>query len=74
MAQIAEDIGKAAIADVIIALCQTYDEKLADQCRLFMAKIRDSANKHPLITCKCYTDSQAIITTGFVTKKESRDV
>ena len=31
MADIAEDIGKANIADVIVAICQTYDEAQVDQ-------------------------------------------
>jgi hypothetical protein len=69
---IAEDIGKAGIADIIIALCQTYDEEQLDQCRLFMAKVRDG-KKHNLIQCKYYPDQQAIISTGVIkyqTKKE----
>jgi replicative DNA helicase len=65
MADIAEDIGKANIADVIVALCQTYDEEQADQARLYLAKIRDSSRKLNLINCKYYGDSMALITTGF---------
>jgi len=41
MADVAEAIGKAAIADVIISLCQTKDEKTAGTGRLFLAKMRD---------------------------------
>lgn len=71
MAQIAEDIGKAARADTIVSLCQTYDEAQTEQARLFIAKLRDGSKaKHPLIGCKFYGDCQAIITTGFITRKE----
>jgi replicative DNA helicase len=70
MQDIAEDIGKANIADAIIALCQTYDEEQADQCRLAIAKLRDGSKKQHLIACKFYGKSQAIITTGFVERKE----
>lgn len=73
MADIAEDIGKAAIADVIIALCQTYEEEQANQCRLFMAKVRDGKKK-TLFSAKYYGDSQSIITTGIVKPKKERDV
>lgn len=66
MQDIAEDIGKANIADVIIALCQTYDEEQMDQCRLYMAKVRDAAKKDSLISAKYYGASQAIVTTGYV--------
>ena len=72
LAQISEDIGKANIADVIVALCQTYEEEQNDQCRLFIAKLRDESKKDSLIACKFYGKSQAIITTDFVSmvKKE----
>jgi replicative DNA helicase len=73
MADIAEDIGKAAICDVMVALCQTREELQNDQCRLFVAKIRDGSKKRPLIACKFYGESQAIITTGFVSKDEAAD-
>lgn len=69
MQDIAEDIGKAAIADVIIALCQTREEEQVDQCRLFIAKLRDGSKKNPMIGCKYYGESQAIITTGYVREK-----
>jgi replicative DNA helicase len=41
MADVAEAIEKAAIADVIISICQTPDEKKLGTGRLFMAKVRD---------------------------------
>jgi hypothetical protein len=68
MQDISEDIGKANIADVIVALCQTRDEKKLDLCRLFMAKVRDGASMG-LFSAKYYDRSQAIITTGIVADK-----
>lgn len=60
---IAEDIGKANTADVIIAICQTPDEELRERCRLFLPKVRDY--KHGVMyNAKYYTKSQAIITIG----------
>lgn len=73
-ADIAEDIGKAQAADVMIALCQTSDEYTANQCRLYMAKVRDN-KKNNLYSAKFYGDSQAIITTGIVdTRKIEKNV
>lgn len=69
---IAEDINKAGIADIIIALCQTYDEEQLDQCRLFMAKVRDGKN-HSLIQCKYYTHQQAIISTEVLKYKKKEE-
>jgi hypothetical protein len=75
MQDVAEDIGKANIADVIVALCQTYDEVQIDQCRLFMAKVRDASKKQGLIQAKYYGGSQAIVTTGFIDiNKDKKDV
>lgn len=68
---IAEAIDKANIADVVIALCQTQDESFLDQCRLYMAKVRDS-KAHTMFDAKFYGDSQAIITTG-ITKRKDKD-
>jgi len=73
MADISESIEKANIADVILALCQTYDEAQANQCRLYMAKVRDGKSKS-MVACKYYDTSQAIVTTGIITKKEEDDV
>lgn len=69
---IAEDIGKAAIADVIIALCQTRDEEQMNACRLFMAKVRDGAKKM-MFDAKFYGKSQAIITTGISKNKDKEE-
>jgi replicative DNA helicase len=71
---ISEDIGKAMIADVIIAVCQTKDELAADKCRLFLAKSRDSSKKVSMWDAKFYPEQQAIITTGVTRKKEQKDV
>jgi replicative DNA helicase len=73
MAQIAEDINKAAIADIIVALCQTYEEEQTDQCRLFLAKARDTSKKNGLIACKFYGASQAIITVDYVDMKKKEN-
>ena len=42
IADISEDFGKAMIADVIVALCQTKAEKDSEQMRLLLTKNRDS--------------------------------
>lgn len=70
---IAEDIGKAAIADVIIALCQTDEEYNMEQARLFMAKVRDG-KRNFMFNAKYYDEQQAIITTGIAKRKEVIDV
>lgn len=67
---IAEDIGKASVADVIISLCQTSDEEKVDQCRLFLAKVRDGDSRG-MVQCKYYKGSQAIVATGFAKSKEN---
>ena len=69
---IAEDIGKAQIADIIIAVCQTKEEYDMERCRLFLAKVREGKRNY-LFDAKYYSDSQAIITTG-MTKKKEQDV
>lgn len=69
MADVSEDIGKAAIADVFVAICQTFDEKQTDRARLFLAKLRDGGTHTPVIGCKWYSDSQAIVSTGYVKYK-----
>lgn len=69
MQQIAEDIGKAAISDIIIAICQTWEEAQANLCRLFMAKVRDG-RAGQLIDAKYYSESQAIVTTGYTQVKD----
>ena len=73
LADIAEDIGKAQIADVVIAICQTKEEYDMDKCRMFAAKIRDG-KKNYLFDAKFYGDCQAIITTGLAKRKREQDV
>jgi replicative DNA helicase len=48
MEDFSEDFQKAAIADVILALCQTKDEFLENMCRVYVAKNR-STGRHPII-------------------------
>lgn len=74
MADVAEDIGKAAIADVMPALCQTYDEEQTERARIFMAKLRDSSKQGvSMIACKFYGRCQALISTEYVKPKEEQD-
>jgi len=72
MQDIAEDIGKAAIADVIIALCQTRDEHDMETCRLYMAKVRDGESQ-TMLDAKFYSKQQAIITTGVTISKKEKE-
>ena len=44
VADIAEDFGKAMIADVIVGLCQNKKEKERQEMRLFLAKNRDGTS------------------------------
>lgn len=73
MQDMAEDIGKVSISDVIISVNQTYEELITDQCRLFMAKVRDGV-KGAVVAAKFLGKSQAIITTGLVDRKDEADV
>jgi hypothetical protein len=67
MEDLADSFKKAGVADAIIALCQTREEEEDNQCRLFMAKLRDSASRK-MVRGKFYKKMQAIITTEFVTE------
>ena len=69
IADIAESYEKSNVADVIIALCQTREEKEADMLRLFAAKIRDGGGGW-MVKCHMHSDSHAIITEGMVTMAE----
>ena len=42
---IGKDFSKAQLADVVIALCQTKDEKSENQMRFYMAKVREERSK-----------------------------
>lgn len=65
MANISDSIKKAGKSDAIVAICQTREEEDNDQCRLFLAKLRDGKSRS-MIQAKFYKEQQAIITTGFV--------
>lgn len=60
-AAIAEAIEKAAVVDVLVALCQTHEEEELDHGRLFMAKVRRS-NSHSMIPVKVQFKNQSIVT------------
>ncbi len=66
MGDLAESFKKAFIADALVAICQTVEEEAANQCRLFLAKLRDGASR-AMVRAKFLKECQAIITTGFVT-------
>lgn len=72
MDDIAEDWGKAQIADVIVALCQTKKEKIEERARLLVVKTRDSDGLFKEIDCKYYPRSQALITVGN-TKRDNQE-
>lgn len=65
MADLADSFKKAAVSDAIVAICQTREEEQSDQCRLYLAKLRDGKARS-MIMAKYYTDQQALISTGFV--------
>lgn len=56
---ISEDWGKVKISDVIIALCQTPDEKTHGRARLFSAKIREDKDQQ-IIPCIMNYDLQQL--------------
>lgn len=68
MMDLAEAFEKAAIADVILALCQTEEEEAHNLCRLYLAKVRDGKSR-AMISAKYYTEQQAVITLG-MTREE----
>lgn len=71
MADLAEAFEKAAIADVILALCQTAEEEANKLCRLYLAKVRDGKSK-AMISAKYYDEQQAIITIGIADRKDRK--
>lgn len=66
---VAEDINKVAISDIVVALCQTREEAEAERCRLYGAKVRDGERGF-MFDAKFYATSQAIITTGISKRRE----
>lgn len=69
---VAEDIGKANTADVIIAICQTKEEQQKSRCRLYGPKMRD-AERGKMWDAKYYGDAQAIITVGETQSRYEED-
>lgn len=66
---IAEDIGKVNISDVVGAICQTQEEADEDRCRIFLPKVRDGI-RNAMFDAKFYPKQQAIITTNRTVKKK----
>jgi KaiC/GvpD/RAD55 family RecA-like ATPase len=60
IADISEAIEKAAIADVIIGICQTMDEEEMGQGRLYLAKVRDGESG-VIVPVKMDLERQAIV-------------
>lgn len=71
-ADVAEDIGKINISDVVAAICQTKDEADEDRCRIFLAKVRDGL-RNMMYDAKFYPRQQAIITTNQTKRKDGID-
>lgn len=67
MQDIAESYKKCEKADAIVAICQTAEEERLDQCRLFLAKLRDGRSRS-MVSAKYYKEQQAIITTGILSR------
>lgn len=67
MEDLGESFRKAAIADAIVAICQTEEEESNDRCRLFLAKLRDGKSR-TMIHAKYFKEQQALITIGFARK------
>jgi len=65
MADLAESFRKADAADAMIAICQTQEEEAAEQCRLYLAKMRKASSRR-MIRAKYIKAQQAIISTEFV--------
>ncbi len=61
IADIAEAYEKAAIADNIIAIAQTEEEKAANNLRLVMAKIRNEDGSAREVECKILYDVMKIV-------------
>ena len=60
MDDMAESFKKAAKADIVLAVCQSKDEKEVDLMRFFCAKNRDGA-KHWYVQCKEIADAHALV-------------
>lgn len=60
-----ESFEKAAIADTVVAFCQSLDEKARDVCRIFLAALRDQGDGRT-IKCDIKRDRCSIISTSIV--------
>ena len=65
---IAEDIGKVNISDVIVAICQTQEEADDERCRIFLPKVRDGL-RNVMFDAKFYPAQQAIIMTNVTDRR-----
>jgi len=72
MDDVAEDINKSSVADVMISICQTKEEKDSDRCRLFAAKVRDGISG-ATFAAKFYGKMQSIVTTGIAGKNDTEE-
>lgn len=63
LSHIGEDIGKAQIADTVIALCRTDDERKAQELRIKVLKAREMEGGGE-VPCRQFGDRQRIVTTG----------
>lgn len=69
----AEDIGKVGIADVVVALCQTRKEAQNNQARLYFAKVRDRVMRGGMFDMKYYPKQQALISIGHTKTEYEKD-
>lgn len=72
MADIANDIGKANTADILIAFCQTKDERKQKEARLFMAKVR-KGEALALVKVRVHFDLMSIVSVGEVEQEVEED-
>jgi len=68
---VAESFEKVQIADAILAMCQTEEEKNKGKMRLFVAGLRNEPDGR-IINCDCDFDRALIKTTGIETKVARR--
>lgn len=68
MANVAEDIGKANVSDVMLAICQTEVEVENNTARLYAAKIRDGGRRGRQVQLKI--NFPAMVDRGFVLAEE----
>ncbi len=71
MADISETFEAAAIADVLVAMCQTTDERADGTCRLFGAAVREAESEQTVV-CKLKRESCRLTSTALFSSSESR--